>query len=269
MKLHLSKAMKDKNDEFYTLIDDVASEMGAYLAVNPDLFRGKTILLPCDAEWSAFTQYFTAMSDSLGIKRVINSSIDFRLPEVRALRDEADFRITNPPFSLMREFMAWVIESGKGFSFVAPQIALSYNGTWPLLRDRLLWWGARQKHMKFRSPEGDLKSPNQCGFFTNLPHNNPPQPLPLLPTETILRDNRYMQGLTEFQRYSNCDAIDVPRLTCIPSDYDGLMGVPITIYKHHCPEQFQLVRSRYGDDGEFLRIGDRIPFARILIRRIG
>jgi len=265
----LISAKATKNDEFYTLIEEVASEMDSYLAVDPDLFRGKTILLPCDAEWSAFTQYFAAKGESLGVKKVINSATDFRSPELWPLRDEADFIITNPPFSLMGEFVDWVIESGKQFAFIVPLTILSCRYTWIPLKDRLLWWGSRKvdPKMMFRTPTGEIRTPGQCGWLTNIPHNRPPQPLPLLPTEVILRDSRYMRGLTGFQRYLNYDAINIPAISCIPSDYDGLMGVPITIFTKHCPDQFELVRFRYGDDGQYLRVGPKEMFARILIRR--
>ena len=269
MNKRLNNAKSARNDEFYTLIEEVASEMDSYLAIDPDLFRGKTILLPCDAEWSAFTQYFAVEGERLGVKKVINSTADFRSPEVKALRDEADFIITNPPFSLMREFMEWVIESGKKFAFVVPLTVLSCQYAWIPLKDRLLWWGSRRVRpiMEFRTPTGELKQPGQCAWLTNLPHNNPPQPIPLLPTEVILRDNRHMRGLTGFQRYLNCDAINIPAISCIPSDYDGLMGVPVTIFTRHCPDQFELVGFRRGDDGEYLRVGPKAMFARILIRR--
>ena len=149
---NLRAAKRAKQDEFYTQLVDIEKEMAAYLEYNADVFRDKTILLPCDdPEWSNFTKYFAVRFHELGIKKLISTSFndggrgrifvidsvdmagaarvdigwdhlegdgDFRSDEVTALRDEADMVITNPPFSLFREFMAWVFEGGCQFSAI-------------------------------------------------------------------------------------------------------------------------------------------------------
>lgn len=144
----LSKAKKAKNDEFYTQYCDIEKEMNAYIEYNPDVFRGKIILSPCDdPATSNFTKYFAQNFEALGLKKYISTSYsnsetipgkiyiitddnpgggtikiedihplvgngDYRSEEVTKLRDEADMIITNPPFSLFRDFMKWMMEGG-------------------------------------------------------------------------------------------------------------------------------------------------------------
>ena len=180
----LKKAKKAKNDEFYTLYEDIQKEINAYLEYNPDVFRDKTILLPCDdPEWSNFTRFFAQNFENFGLKKLISTSFayesknfkegyqlsffetespeydedktkthgkiftltrdsnksgaididdlewhylegdgDFRSDEVKALRDEADIIITNPPFSLFRGFLSWIIEAGKKFIIMKAEL---------------------------------------------------------------------------------------------------------------------------------------------------
>jgi len=263
--LHAAKAAK--NDEFYTRIEDVQTEIQAYLDVDPNLFRNKTILLPADSERSAFTQYFTAMGESLGVKKVINSTADFRSPEVRALRDEADFIITNPPFSLMREFIQWIMESGKKFIFIAPVTTFTYKELTPYILGDEFWWGAGRGSMTFTLPTGESQKLGNCCWLTNLPHSKMPKPMNLRPAAELLRNNKHLQHLTDFERYVNYDAIEIPKLECIPSDYDGVMGVPITFLSKWCRDQFELVGFRYGNDGKDLKTNTKYLFYRVLIRR--
>ena len=151
---NLVAAKAAKNDEFYTQWNDIENEMQAYLEYNPDVFRGKAILLPCDdPDWSNFTKYFAERFEQLGLKKLISTSYaadggngkvfvlggenepqwehlagdgDFRSDEVTALRDEADMVITNPPFSLFREFMAWLAEGGVEFSVIGNKIGRAH-----------------------------------------------------------------------------------------------------------------------------------------------
>lgn len=203
-KERLTRALPLKNDEFYTSYRDIEEEMRAYLEEDPDLFKGKTVLLPCDdPESSNFTKYFAQNFETLGLKKVISTSYapsskatdvvyqptlfelespnydeaktkengkvftltrdingdgkinladlewsylqgdgDFRSDEVTALRDEADFIITNPPFSLFGNFMQWLIEGGKKFSVIGHMKAISYKDTFPLIENNEMWFGA-------------------------------------------------------------------------------------------------------------------------------
>ena len=192
----LAKARNDKNDEFYTQYADIQAEINAYIEYDPDVFRGKTILLPCDdPEWSNFTKFFAQNFENFGLKKLISTSYaieskrireweptlfettnpnfdadksktngkifvlerdvngsgkididdlewqylegdgDFRSDEVRRLRDEADIIITNPPFSLFREFLAWIVEGGKKFSIIGNMNAITYKEVFPLIRE--------------------------------------------------------------------------------------------------------------------------------------
>lgn len=201
---NLKEAKAAKNDEFYTQFHDIEVEMNAYLEYDPNVFRGKTILLPCDdPEWSNFTRYFAAKFDELGLKKLISTSYapdskkyktpyqpslfeqdapqfdktktsvkgkifilekdksgdgriniddlewkyldgdgDFRSKEVTKLRDEADFIITNPPFSLFREFLAWIMEGGKKFAVIGNMNAITYKEVFPLIKSNRIWLGA-------------------------------------------------------------------------------------------------------------------------------
>lgn len=199
----LTNAKAAKMDEFYTQFHDIEIEMEAYLDYNPDVFRGKTILLPCDdPEWSNFTRYFAQNFTALGLKKLISTSYapeskaykgavqltlfetespkfdadktkthgkifiltedkaddrpldlddlqwdylegdgDFRSMEVRKLRDEADIIVTNPPFSLFREFLMWIMEAGKQFVIIGPVNAITYKEFFPMIKDGRLWTG--------------------------------------------------------------------------------------------------------------------------------
>lgn len=201
---NLKEAKAAKNDEFYTQFHDIEIEMNAYLEYDPDVFRGKIVLLPCDdPEWSNFTRYFAAKFDELGLKKLISTSYapdskkyktpyqpslfeqeapqfdpskaqvkgkifilerdksgdgriniddlewkymegdgDFRSKEVTELRNEADFIITNPPFSLFREFLAWIVEGKKQFAVIGNMNAITYKEVFPLIKDNKVWLGA-------------------------------------------------------------------------------------------------------------------------------
>lgn len=215
---NLKEAKAAKNDEFYTQFHDIEIEMNAYLEYDSDVFRGKTVLLPCDdPEWSNFTRYFAAKFDELGLKKLISTSYapdskkfktpyqpslfeqdapqfdpakaqvkgkifildhdhsgdgriniddleweymegdgDFRSKEVTDLRDEADFIITNPPFSLFRDFLAWIMEGGKRFAVIGNMNAITYKEVFPLIKDNKVWLGAtgNGNDMVFGVPEG-------------------------------------------------------------------------------------------------------------------
>ena len=216
----LSAAKAAKNDEFYTQFYDIEREINAYLEFNPDVFRGKTVLLPCDdPEWSNFTLYFAQHFQTLGLKKMISTSYapeskkfktvwqpslfeqdapqfdpsktsvrgkifvldhdlsgdgvidfhdiewqyleedgDFRSPEVTALRDEADIIVTNPPFSLFREFLAWIVEANKKLLIIGNTNAITYKEVFPLIKDNKLWLGATgfSTDMVFGVPEGTI-----------------------------------------------------------------------------------------------------------------
>jgi len=333
----LSNAKNKKNDEFYTVYDYIQREMNAYLEYDPDVFRGKTVLLPCDdPEWSNFTRFFAQNFETLGLKKLISTSYavdskkakygfedrdgyqqltifemmspqydetitmsrgkiytltrdmnrsgvvdiedlqwhylegdgDFRSDEVKALRDEADIIVTNPPFSLFREFVAWVMEAGKSLVIIGSQNAITYKEIFPLLKENKLWIGATNngKDMVFEVPEGAEVAPkdrekaaklgyvgnytrlgNAC-WFTNINHGRRHQPMSLMTKADNEKYSKHKQiREAGYQKYDNYDAIEVPFTDAIPSDYDGVMGVPITFMDKYCPEQFEIIWQASGN----------------------
>lgn len=325
---NLHDAKRAKQDEFYTQWVDIEKEMNAYLDYNPDVFKGKTILLPCDdPEWSNFTRFFASRFDDLGIRRLISTSYttqndedgqycgrgeiliidgteenndrgeelkweylqgdgDFRSDEVIKLRDEADMVITNPPFSLFREFMTWLVEGDVEFAVIGNMNAITYKEIFPLIKDNKLWVGASgMQGITYEVPViGELakgqyeengkryqKMGNTC-WFTNIQHGRRHDPLPLMTMDDNLRfNNRIMKNPNSYKTYDNYDAIEVPVTAGIPSDYDGVMGVPISFLDKYNPEQFEIIKFRHGDDGKDLRYTlddgkSKTPYFRILIQ---
>ena len=322
---NLSQAKAAKNDEFYTQYADIQKEVNAYIEYNPDVFRGKTILLPCDdPEWSNFTKFFAQNFEFFGLKKLISTSYaieskkfktdwqptlfetenplynadksrvkgkiftldhdtntngridindlqwhymegdgDFRSAEVTALRDEANIIITNPPFSLFREFLAWIIEGGKQFAIIGNQNAITYKEVFPLIKENKIWIGAtgNGSDMVFGVPEGahvadsDRAKAARLGYvgnytrlgnscwFTNIEHGRRHQPLKLMSKIDNLKFNKKLKGQVDYYRYGNYDVIEIPFSDAIPSDYHGIMGVPITFLDKYCPEQFEIVSA--------------------------
>lgn len=321
---NLKDAKKAKNDEFYTQYSDIEKEISAYLEFNPALFRGKTILLPCDdPEWSNFTKYFAQNFERFGLKKLISTSYaveskkyksgyqptlfetrapyydkvktkkngkiftlshdktgdhkinvddlewyylegdgDFRSDEIKALRDESDIIITNPPFSLFREFLAWIFESEKQFVIIGSLSAITYKEVFPLIKNNKMWMGSgfHAGNAYFSTPftkayaegvynaeTGLVKFRNVC-WFTNLDHGRRHQPLPLMTMADNLKYSKHkeIKGKKSYDRYDNYNAIEVPFTDAIPSDFDGVMGVPISFLDKYTPEQFEILGSDYN-----------------------
>lgn len=214
---NLGEAKSSKNDEFYTQYEDIQKEVNAYLEYNPDVFKNKTVFLPCDdPEWSNFTKFFAQNFENFGLKKLISTSYaadskpsdipyqltffetadpqydekitrsrgkiftltrdknksgkididdlewhylkgdgDFRSDEIKALRDKADVIITNPPFSLFREFLAWIIEAEKQSLIIGNMNAITYKEVFPLLKENKIWLGEsiHSGDREFRVPE--------------------------------------------------------------------------------------------------------------------
>ncbi|HAW08748.1 MAG TPA: DNA methyltransferase [Bacteroidetes bacterium] len=321
---NLTNAKKTKNDEFYTQYHDIEKEIEAYLEYNPDVFRNKTILLPCDdPEWSNFTKHFAQNFQKFGLKKLISTAYapesktykgayhptlfemdnpqfdkektvtngkiftltrdktgngkidvedlewlylngdgDFRSDEIKKLRDESDIIITNPPFSLFREFLAWIVEADKQFLIIGNMNAITYKEVFPFIKENKLWLGAtgNGSDMVFAVPNGteiadsDRQKAARLGYvgnytrlgnscwFTNLDHGRRHRFLPLMTMADNLKFSKHkeIKG-KEYQKYDNYDAIEVPFTDAIPSDYDGAMGVPISFLDKYDPEQFELI----------------------------
>lgn len=186
---------------------------------------------------------------------------DFRSDEVRKLRDKADVIITNPPFSLFREFLAWVVEADKQFVTIGNINAITYKEIFPSIKGNELWLGATNFNTgmhflvpgtfvyadtyKFEREQNDVqvnRVPGVC-WFTNIDHGRRHQPLQLMSMADNLRFNKKLKGKAEYARYHNYDAIEVPFSDAIPSDYDGAMGVPITFLDKYNPDQFEIIGS--------------------------
>ena len=310
---NLVNAKKAKNDEFYTQYIDIEKEISAYLEYDPNVFKGKTVLLPCDdPEWSNFTKYFAQNFERLGIKKLISTSYainsklykgsyqitifeknapqfdkskasnngkiftlthdksgdgkidvedlewdylegdgDFRSDEVEKLRDEADIIITNPPFSLFRDFLAWIVEAEKQFIIIGNMNAIKYKEVFPIIRDKKMWLGAGKNDGRnvwyqlpdefenFHKEENGKKYAFVAGtiWFTNVDHGKRHRPLPLMTEADVIK----FSTKEPFVKYDNFDAIDVSRVKNIPSDYNGVMGVPISFLSKHSPEQFEII----------------------------
>lgn len=316
---NLGQAKQAKNDEFYTQYADIQKEVNAYIEYNPDVFRGKTILLPCDdPEWSNFTKFFAKNFAYFGLRKLISTSYaieskkyktdwqptlfetanplydadktrikgkiftlthdtnrngrididdlewhymeddgDFRSEEVTRLRDEADIIITNPPFSLFREFVQWIMDGGKQFLMLGNKNAVTYKEVFPLFKENKLWSGKTEwagglwfettdKEDIDRVIGGKNMKNVPSIWFTNLEHNRRHQPLQLMTMEDNIMYSRHkeIKGIG-YQRYDNYDAIEVPFTDAIPSDYEGVMGVPISFLDKYCPEQFDIVGNEY------------------------
>ena len=325
---NLTQAKTAKNDEFYTQYSDIEKEMSAYLEYDENVFRGKTILLPCDdPEWSNFTKYFAQNFERFGLKKLISTSYavesknvkgdyqptlfelnnpqyeesktrvkgkifsitsdtsgdgkidvndlqwtylegdgDFRSNEIKKLRDEADIIITNPPFSLFREFLAWIIEADKKFVIIGNMNAITYKEVFPLIKVNSMWLG-----QSISSGDREFQVPQEypvmaagwridelgnkfirvkgVRWYTNLDHGRRHQPLSLMTMEENIKFSKHKEVKgKEYQKYDNYDAIEVPYTDAIPIDYDGVMGVPISFLDKYNPDQFEILGSDADDE---------------------
>lgn len=343
---NLKQAKKAKNDEFYTQWSDIEKEIMAYFEYNPNVFRNKTILLPCDdPEWSNFTKFFAQNFQNFGLKKLISTSYafeskninmpykvtpfeeqaphfnsdinkikgkifkldhdtnkngvidiedlewkylngdgDFRSDEVKKLRDEADIIITNPPFSLFREFLDWIFEADKKFIIIGNKNCVTYKETFSKIKENKMWAGKTKwagglwfetvdENDVDKIIEGKNFKNVSSVWFTNLDHGRRHQPLKLMTMADNIKHSKHkeIRG-REYQKYDNYDAIEVPFTDAIPSDYDGVMGVPISFLDKYCPEQFEIIGdSRYHDNQDFPEdiniINGKELYRRILIKK--
>ena len=319
---NLSNAKAARNDEFYTQYPDIQKEINAYLEYDSNVFRGKTVLLPCDdPEWSNFTKFFAQNFELLGLKKLISTSYahdskkysipyqptlfetvqpyydvdksktngkifvlerdktgdrriniddlewqylegdgDFRSKEIRKLRDEADIIVTNPPFSLFREFMAWLMEVDKKFLVIGNMNAITYKEVFPLIMNNKVWMGVsiHSGDREFGVPEtypleaAGWRVDEQgkkyirvkgVRWFTNLDHGRRHEPLKLMTMAENFKHSKHkeIRGRIEYEPYINYEGVEIPYTDAIPSDYEGTMGVPISFLDKYCPEQFEII----------------------------
>lgn len=170
---------------------------------------------------------------------------DFRSRECLELLDEADIVVTNPPFSLFREYVATLMDYGKGFVVLGNKNAVTYKEIFPLLRDDKVWLGFTSPSDFTVPGEGTTKKVNGlCRWYTNLDITKR--------HEDLLLYRRYKGHETDYPKYDNYDAIEVSKVADIPEDYHEVMGVPITFMDKYNPDQFDIVAFRKGDDGRDL-----------------
>ena len=302
----LHKAKKEKNDEFYTQRTDVEKELIYY---RPH-FKNKVVLCNCDDESSAFWEYFHLLFGVLGLKKLIathydkeaptykveysggndndtkccvttplDGNGDFRNQECIELLKEADIVVTNPPFSLFREYVAQLMEYNKKFIIIGNQNAITYKEIFPLLKDNKIWLGEsiHSGDRVFYVPDSYPLTAKNCGidnlgrhwvrvtgvrWFTNI--------------ETPGRHNKMIlwkkYNPSDYPKYDNYNAIEVKKTDWIPEDYFDEMGVPITFMDKYCPEQFDIVGSLITNNPSSYSYGvpyinKKKVYARILIKR--
>jgi hypothetical protein len=227
---NLHNAKRAKNDEFYTQLPDIEKELKYYT----QHFKDKVVYCNCDAEWSNFAKFFTDNFESLGIKKFIHSSGDFRSAENIESLKEADIVVTNPPFSLFRDFVEVLMEYEKKFLIIGPQNAITYKIIFNLIKNGKLWLG-NNKAKEFLLPDGTKQIFGNICWFTNLDHKRR--------NKGIICYKKYSEN--EFPKYDNYDAIEVNKVSNIPVDYCGVMGVPISFLDKFNPAQFELLGCSY------------------------
>lgn len=193
---------------------------------------------------------------------------DFRSPECVELLKQSDIVVTNPPFSLFREYVKQLVDYDKKFVIIGNMNAITYKEIFPLIKDNKMWLGAtgNGSDMVFAVPNGaeiaesDRQKAARLGYvgdytrlgnscwFTSLDHGRRHQPLRLMTMADNLKFNKKMKSKVDYDRYDNYDAIDVSFTDAIPSDYDGVMGVPISFLDRYSPEQFEIVGFTSGRD---------------------
>ena len=309
--LHTAKALK--NDEFYTTLSAIEKEMSNYT----DFFKGKVVYCNCDdARESNFFKYFSLNFEFLGLKKLITTgyktegkgvvlvyegdkngnhkvedneivvrqlegSGDFRSAECIEFLKEADVVVTNPPFSLFREYIKQLMDFNKKFIVLGNMNAITYKEIFPYIKENKLWWGCSTsgsaRNMWFICPdsyEADIKNDNYkeeggkkmrrvqgIEWYTNIEHKKRNTPLDL-----------YKRYSNEYPKYDNYDAIEVSKVAEIPADYNGVMGVPITFLDSYCPEQFEIVwTSDRGGDGkiENLKIPNQARYDAPTVNGVG
>ncbi|MGL5583738.1 MAG: adenine-specific methyltransferase EcoRI family protein [Cetobacterium sp.] len=297
---NLHSAKRAKNDEFYTQWADIERELAHY----QDKFRDKTVYLNCDSAKSNFWLYFRIRFEHFGIKKLIATHYDptggayklvyeggkgvyhpsmgeeglytsktslegdgdFRSNECLQLLTESDVVVTNPPFSLFREFVDLLNTVGKEFLIVGSMNAITYKNIFTLIKDNLLWLGVNPVK-RFLQPDGSFKSFGNICWFTNLDHQRR--------NEEVLLWREYSSD--RYPHYDNYDAIEVSKVTDIPCDWGGVMGVPITFLTKYNPNQFEIldinphffsiVESGQQKPKQLSITGQKDPYARILITK--
>ena len=272
----MQAAKVNKNDEWYTMLNDIEEEISMHMDYVRQ-FYGKTVLCNCDdPEWSNFFLFFRNHFEQLQLKKVIfthyemsgNPSYklewdgnylgydtlnlvrtplkgngDFRSPECLALLDECDIVVTNPPFSLLREFIETIISRGKDMVIIANEVQCTSKNIFPLFQTGKLNFG--YNHVKeFRTPDGTMKKFGNIAWFTTLKLDKYNEELPLTA--------QYEGHEDRYPRYDNYDGIEVNQIRKIPRDYFGIMGVyGPSFFAQYNREQFEVLGCTTSDELPF------------------
>ena len=303
----LHRARKEKNDEFYTQKKDIENELIHYY----HYLKDKIVYCNCDDyRKSKFVEYFMENFEKIGLKKLIstgfskdgqgtyseydgtvfktgflNGNGDALGEECTEILKQSDVVVTNPPFSLFRKYVSHLMKYGKKFIIVGNRNAITYKEIFPYIKNNELWLGngfqsgnayfsitpqfAKEQNYAngvYNADNGLVKFRN-CVWFTNINHTKRNTPLDLY--------KKY--SADEYPKYDNYDAIEVSKVSEIPMDYDGVIGVPITFLDKYCPTQFEIVGIMSGAKGETFTNGNdgrakfyvngKGVYARILIRR--
>ena len=294
---NLRAAKRVKNDEFYTRYEDIELEVMKYRKQ----FKNKIVYLPCDdpaEKKSEFWSFFVNNFDAFGLKKLIATHYDengkaykiwidgdtsndgyiddgdalqedligngdFRSPECIEILNECDIVCTNPPFSLFREFVSLLVTHKKQFLIIGNQNAFTYKEIFHLIHTDIIWTGYNMVKQFFQ-PDGSIKEFGNVCWFTNMMTNKR--------NEEITLTKKYADNPSAYPQYDSCEAIDVSRVVNIPSDYDGIMGVPITFLDKYNPNQFEIVGLMATTTVTDINFGypyvnGQKKFARVLIRR--
>ena len=291
----LRTAQAVKNDEFYTQISDIEQELGNYRKH----FKDKIIYMPCDnPEWSNFWHVLKSQYIYLHYKKIIatfyngivdtdkqpykleydgvnetktflNGDGDFRSEECTTILQESDIVITNPPFSLFREFVKWIMDADKKFLIIGNQNAITYKEIFPYLKENKMWLGYHNVKT-FKQYDGSEKDFGNVCWFTNLDIKKR--------HDTLETGCLYDDDPSKYPTYDNYNAINCDKTNEIPDDYDGLIGVPITFLDKHCPAQYEIIDGigRYSildneatkKEGKYLSmINGEAKYFRLIIKR--
>ena len=300
---NLYNARSAKNDEFYTRIEDIEKELKYY----KDFFKGKVVYCNCDIadgeNRSNFFVYFVENFKEFGLKRLICTSYnkggkgrlciydgntnlnniidmegngDFRSEECIKWLEKCDVVVTNPPFSLFREYVTQLMEYGKKFLIIGNKNAITCKEIFPLIKDNRLWLDINAPKA-YSTPLKEVENEKtqykengvvyqkfgNHGWFTNIEHSMRNLPLDLY--------KKY--NPKDYPKYDNYDAINVDKTSDIPMDYDGVMGVPITFLDKYCPTQFEIMGIHgncydYTKPLKSLAINGKKVYKRIMIRKI-
>lgn len=285
-KEKLQKAKKIKNDEFYTQREDIEKELKNYR----EHFKNKIVFLNCDdPTWSQFWFYFSENFNFLGLKKLISTHFtngyeetayalvlteykqepikinlkgngDFRSEECIEFLKESDIVVTNPPFSLFREYVSQLIEYNKQFLIIGNLNAVGYKDMFSLIKHNKVWLGTSEPK-NFRIIDGSFKKFGNINWYTNLKHYKR--------NEEIILVEKYYGNEEMYPKYDTYNAININKTNQIPKDYYGLMGVPLTFIQKYNPNQFEIIDIYRGESSSIsLRINDKKTYVRILIQKI-